>query len=143
VAGTVFLTAGCGGGGKKPVTKAEYEAQMQPIASRLASTAGALTSATTKKAGIDALTKLEVALTEAAKQLDQITPPANVAKAHAQLTAAASEFATELEPLIAKLRAGAPSVYAVLFSVTSLKGFKALQNVQRAYAAQGYRFSAS
>jgi len=28
----VSVAAGCGGGGKKPVTKAEYEAQMEPIA---------------------------------------------------------------------------------------------------------------
>ncbi len=64
------------------------------------------------------LEKVQGDLRNAEKELDAITPPADVKAPHEQLTSAVGEFADELGPVITKLKAGN---LAALNTVLTLK----------------------
>ena len=134
-----LLAAGCGGGGgPKPLSKADYVKQMTAIGKSLSTSIGTLGSVTTPSKAATALAKVQTDLRAAVKRLDAITPPADVKTAHQQLATAVSEFADELGPVITKLKAGNLSA---LSSVTSLKGLTDIQSAANAITKAGYKIS--
>jgi hypothetical protein len=135
----VGLLAGCGGGGgSKPLSKADYNKQMTAIGKTLSDAITELGTVTTAAAAATELAKVQVDLRSAVKQVGTMTPPANVKAQTQQLAAAVSEFASELGPVIAKLKAGN---LQALSSVTSLKGLKDIQTAAAAITKAGYTIS--
>ena len=133
-----LLAAGCGGGGgPKPLDKADYVKQMQAIGRNLSTSLNALSaSSSTPKKAAAALTKVQGQLNDAADKIDSITPPTDIAKPHKQLADAVREFASELTPLIKKVDGGNISALATL---TSLKGVSDIAAASNAIAKKGYK----
>ena len=153
-AALVLAAAGCGGGGgsgagttthaaaatTKPATsaplgKAVYVAKMKVIGRSLSKSVSTASVASTAKTAAAALTKLQEDLRAAAAKLDAITPPTRIAKEHAALTKAVRDFATELNPIITKLKHGS---LAARSSLGSLKALQEIQTASSAIAAKGY-----
>jgi len=136
-----IVAAGCGGGGSKPIDKADYEKQMQAIGLGLDKSLSSLTasSSTAPKAAI-ALTAVQTDLRTAATKLGAINPPTAVKTQHEQLTTAVREFADELDPLIKELKAGKLSALA---SLPTLKGLKDIQTASTAISNKGYKIGGS
>jgi hypothetical protein len=157
-AALVLAAAGCGGGGSSgtttttqaaaatttsttkpaksaPLGKAVYVAKMKVIGRSLSKSVSTASVASTAKTAAAALTKLQKDLRAAAAKLDAITPPAPIAKEHAALTQAVRDFATELNPIITKLKQGS---LAARSSLGSLKALQEIQTASSAIAAKGY-----
>ena len=67
-----------------------------------------------------------------------MTPPPDVAVPHKNLTAAVGEFADELDPVIAKLKAGK---LAALQTVGQMAALKKIGTATAAITAAGYKIS--
>ena len=131
------MVAGCGGGGgAKPLSKADYVAQMTAIGKSLSTSLNTMGSATDAKTAATSLVKVQTDLRAAVKKLDAITPPSDVKTAHEQLSKAVGEFADELGPVITKLKAGN---LKALSSVTTLKGITDIQTAANAITKAGYK----
>jgi len=132
------VVAGCGGGGgSKPLDKADYDKQMQTIGGGLTDDLNSLSSSTGSAAkAATALVKVQTDLRTAADQLDAITPPTAIKTEHEQLTKAVREFADELDPLIKDLKAGKLSA---LSSLATLKGLSDIQTASTAISKKGYK----
>ena len=76
---------------------------------------------------------------DAVKKIDAITPPKDVKDQHKQLSSAVGEFADELSPVIAKLKAGKETLTAGFTSVEALKGIKDIQSAAAAITKAGYK----
>jgi ABC-type glycerol-3-phosphate transport system substrate-binding protein len=135
--------AGCGGGGGSSNNSAQpfsdYETKMQALGAKL----GAAISATGNKnisanaAAIEHnLQHVQVLLRNAATKLEAITPPKDVADAHAQLIAAVREYATELGTIIKRLKGGAGR--NALAGIFTLPGIKAMQQASQTIEKAGY-----
>jgi hypothetical protein len=135
-AAAALLGTGCGGGGSKALSKTDYVTQMTAIGKGLSTSLNTLGTATTAKTAATGLTQVQVDLRAAVKKIDAITPPADVKAAHEQLSKAVSEFADELDPIIAKLKGG--NVQA-LTSIATLKGLKDIQAAAAAITKAGYK----
>ena len=134
----VALAAGCGGGGgPKPLDKADYVKQMQTIGHDLSSSLSGLSASTgsTAKAAT-ALAKVQTELRAAADKIESITPPADIATEHKQLADAVREFADELTAVITKIKGGDITALATL---TSLKGVSDIATASNKIAAKGYK----
>jgi hypothetical protein len=154
-AALVLAAAGCGGGGgsgagtttqaaatttakpakSAPLGKAVYVAKMKVIGRSLSKSVSTAGVASTARTAAAALTKLQKDLRAAAAKLAAITPPAPIAKEHAALTKAVRDFATELNPIITKLKQGS---LAARSSLGSLKALQEIQTASSAIAAKGY-----
>jgi hypothetical protein len=162
IAAAVVLAAGCGGGGGSketsgtataatatltttqattaataaPLGKSAYVKQMKAIGRSLSSSLASLGTATTASAAATALEAVQAELRKAADRIDAITPPASIKAEHAQLEQAVRDFAEELGPVIAKLKAGTMSA---LSTVPTLKGLQEIQAASSAIASKGYK----
>jgi hypothetical protein len=120
----------------KPEQKAAYVSRMKAIGRSLSTSLNSLGSATTAAKAAVALTSVQSDLRKAADRIESITPPVAVTAQHAQLAKAVSDFADELDPVIAKLRAGK---ITALQTVPTLKGLREIQAASTAIANKGYR----
>jgi len=137
-----LLAAGCGGGGggDEPLTKAEYQKEMQTIGTKLGTSLGSLGSATSPAKAATALKKVQGDLHDAAEEMDGITPPEAVSTEHENLVAGVREFADELDPIIGKLEKGNLQALA---SVTSLAALTKIQNASNAINKKGFKIGSS
>ena len=102
-----LLATGCGGGGgseSKPLTKAEYQAQLEQTAKEIGDKVGK-----TQK-DIDKMTDAELkqftdVVHEFADKLEEINPPAEVANLHKRLVQAMNDLADEFPDTAKKLKA--------------------------------------
>lgn len=130
------LVAGCGGGGSKPLSKADYVTQMTAIGKDLSSSLTTVGNPTTAKAAATGITQLQVDLRDAVKKLEAIKPPDDVKVQHEQLSKAVAEFADELDPVITKLKAGN---LTAIQSVMTLKALTDIQKSAQAITKAGYK----
>src|SRR5262249_6724734 len=79
-------------------------------------------------------------LRKAADRIESITPPEPIKAQHAQLAKAVRDFADELDPVIAKLKAG---TIAALQTVPTLRGLQEIQTASTAIASKGYKLGGS
>jgi hypothetical protein len=158
-AGLLLLVAGCGGGGKSnangtaagttteaaatttaaastPLPKAAYVNKMKAIGRSLSTSLSSLGAATTAAKAAVALAAVQTDLRQAADRIESITPPEQIKTQHAQLAKAVRDFADELDPVIAKLKAGAMTA---LQTVPTLKGLQEIQTASTAIANKGYK----
>jgi hypothetical protein len=88
VAVLALAAAGCGGGGGEPLSKADYEQQLTEIGTSLDQSSQALGDAfqaqDISKAG-DQIAAMQTDIRKLADQLDDITPPEDVADPHQDL----------------------------------------------------------
>ena len=153
VGATGLLAGGCGGSGKsstttttaaaattipaKPVTKLVYARRMVAIGTGLTNSINSVNPSTAAEAATS-LVKLQGDLRDAQKQLAALTPPADVAIPHRNLTAAVGEFADELAPVIVKLKAGK---LAALQTVGQMPALQKIGTATAAITAAGYKIS--
>jgi hypothetical protein len=136
LAGAVALVAaGCGGGGSKPLSKADYEQQMSAIGKSLTNSLNSLGTATSASKAATALKNLQTELEDAAGQMDAITPPDDVKTEHADLANGVREFGEQLGPIITKLEGGDMQAIA---GVTSLAALAKIQEASTAINNKGY-----
>jgi hypothetical protein len=137
VGASALLVAGCGGGGgEKPLSKAEYQKEMQTIGMKLGTSLTSLGSATSAPKAATALKKVQGELRDAADELDGIAPPEAVSSEHGDLVAGVREFADELDPIIGKLEKG--NIQA-LATVTSLTALAKIQSASDAIDKKGFK----
>ena len=154
VGATGLLAGGCGGGSKsstttttaaaatttvpaKPATKLVYSRRMIAIGTGLTNSINSVNPSTAADAATS-LVKLQADLRAAQKELAALTPPADVAVPHQNLTAAVGEFADELDPVIVKLKAGK---LAALQTVGQMAALKKIGTATAAISAAGYKIS--
>jgi len=161
-ASLLLIAVGCGGGGKSnangttggtegtttaktatttkatatPLAKAAYVTRMKAIGRSLSTSLSSLGSATTAAKAAVALTSVQTDLRKAADRIESITPPEPIKAQHAQLAKAVRDFADELDPVIAKLKAG---TIAALQTVPTLRGLQEIQSASTAIASKGYK----
>jgi hypothetical protein len=158
-AALLLVAAGCGGGSKSnagdtteattteaaatttaaaanPLPKAAYVNKMKAIGRSLSTSLNSLGAATTASKAAVALTAVQTDLRKAADRIESITPPEPIKAQHAQLAKAVRDFADELDPVIAKLKAG---TFTALQTVPSLKGLQEIQTASTAIAGKGYK----
>jgi hypothetical protein len=153
-----LLAAGCGGGSKSsnetteatttkaaatttaaaatPLPKKMYVNKMKAIGQSLSTSLSALNGATTAANAAVALTAVQTDLRKAAARIEAITPPEPIKTQHAQLAKAVRDFADEMSPVIAKLKAGQ---FGALQSVATLKGLQEIETASTAIATKGYK----
>ncbi len=119
-----------------PLTRAGYVKQVNSIAKRVGPVMNGLASSTSGADAAKRLRAAQVALRTTAVQLARITPPRNIRSAHARLVKSVKELATELTPIIAKLRAG--DVQALLAAL-SLKGIADARAAAAVITKAGYK----
>ena len=139
-----LVLAGCGGGGgksSKPLTKAEYQAKLEQIAEDVGAqlTTSASASKTPSK---EDLAEARKALNTFADELEQVTPPAEVAQAHRHLIDAMHRLRDDLEGIFKKVaEAKTPSA-----GISALFGAPAIQlllKAQQDFKAKGYDLNLS
>ena len=95
----VLLLAGCGGGDR--LSKEEYQGEVQGVGKTLGEALGGVD--TSSAGGLDEVggqvTGLQAALREAADDLDDLSPPADVEDAHEKLVDGIRGFADDLDQL--------------------------------------------
>lgn len=134
---TLFLVAQAAGSTSKPTLSSfEYSAKLARIVKADGKYMQKLDSVTTAKQGATMLVKLQGRLKAAVAMLDSFTPPVRVATLNQQLVKALSELRTELNPIVAELKAG--KVLPALLSVPKLKGLTALKTVSSELSLAGY-----
>jgi hypothetical protein len=132
-------TAGCGGGGSKPLSRADYLKQVNSIAEQPAPSESAIALAlTSPSAAATALTNAQAALKTTESKLSAITPPDAIKAQHDQLVKALGELANELPPVIAQLKA---SDLGALRKATSLKGVVDARAALAALTKAGYKIT--
>jgi ABC-type glycerol-3-phosphate transport system substrate-binding protein len=154
VGAAALPAGGCGGGGGSssttttasstttstsaaPLTKAVYARRMKAIGTDLTNSINGVNPSTAAEAATS-LVKVQADLRAAQRELAAMTPPADVVIAHRNLTAAVGEFADELDPVIAKLRAGK---LAALQTVGQLAALQKIGTATAAIAAAGYNIA--
>jgi ABC-type glycerol-3-phosphate transport system substrate-binding protein len=120
-----------------PLTKAVYARRMKAIGTDLTNSINGVNPSTAAEAATS-LVKVQADLRAAQRELAAMTPPADVVIAHRNLTAAVGEFADELDPVIAKLRAGK---LAALQTVGQLAALQKIGTATAAIAAAGYNIA--
>jgi hypothetical protein len=132
----VVVIAGCGGGGGggEPLSKEDYEAQMQALQTDLSASAAELQRAFSDPQDIEAmaagLNDAADLLDEASQSLDEISPPEDVADAHQVMvdkSASAAERLREFADSVAN-----SSVADLQESLTEFQNFEEFQELDTA-----------
>jgi hypothetical protein len=106
-----LLLVTCGGSSDEPLTRSQYEQQLQTTMDDLEAAYGDAGAATTGGGGakggrrsvaqiVDELRTSQVALRDAGNRLDEITPPEDLAATHDQLVAGVRDMADAVDLLI-------------------------------------------
>jgi hypothetical protein len=142
-AALAVIAAGCGGGGSSSSNDANggftpYEVQMQALGNSLASSL--LVTGTANRTATDTqivknLRKAQKALRAAAARLKRITPPPAARTGHQLLEKGVTEYADEIDGLIAGLKKGDRQA---IFDVTALKGVKDMTQGTHDISKAGY-----
>lgn len=111
-------------------------AKMKAIGRKLSGSLNPIASVTTAAKAATLLATAQTDLRDAADKIGAITPPKPVKSEHAQLEKAVRDFAHELTPVIAKLKAGKMSALSTL---PSLKGYQEILSASSAIASKGYK----
>jgi hypothetical protein len=102
----LLLLAGCGGDDR--LSKEEYQGEVQGVGKTLGDALGGID--TSSAGGLDEVggqvTGLQTALREAADDLDDLSPPADVEDAHEKLVDGIRGFADDLEQLAEAAESG-------------------------------------
>src|SRR5215471_16128082 len=139
-----LVAAGCGGGGGsessgKPLTKAQYQAQLQQLSNEVGAQLREKVGASTKLKKSD-IPKLQDSLQSFADRIEALNPPANVKDLHVRLVAAMRGLSDDLPSLVDDLdKASDPSA-----AIAALFGRKSIQNLltlQQEYKDKGYDIS--
>lgn len=136
-----LAVAGCGGGSSasKPLTKAEYQTQLQQLSSGIGSQLTGTIGASSKLEQSD-VPKLQKALRSFADDVESLTPPVAVEKLHTRLVAALRRLADDVPTLIGRVqKASDPS--AAIGALLGAKSVQDLVAIQQAYQAKGYDIS--
>jgi hypothetical protein len=137
------LLAGCGGSGNdetsKPLTKAQYQTQLQQLSNdvgaELRRSIGA--STTLKKSDVP---KLQRSLRSFARRVDALNPPMDVQDLHTRLVAAMRGLADDLPSIVSTIdNAKDPS--AAITALFGAKSIHSLIQLQQAYKDKGYDIS--
>lgn len=138
VAAVVLLAGGCGGHSSPPLTKTEYVKQVVKVRQGIEASLGTLTTLSGAPAAAVAVGKVQEDMRTAAKQLGEISPPTAIKAEHEKLTTGVSDFADELDPVIAKLKKGDLQALAAL---PNLHGFLEVRAAAIAITKAGYPIS--
>ena len=142
-----LVAAGCGGGGGgsgskssgPPLTKAQYQAQLQQLSNEVGAQLREKVGASTKLKKSD-IPKLQGSLRSFADRIEALNPPANVKDLHVRLVAAMRGLSDDLPSLVDDLdKAKDPSA-----AIAALFGRKSIQNLltlQQEYKDKGYDIS--
>ncbi len=136
-----LVAAGCGGSSSssKPLTKAEYQAQLQQISndigSQLKTSIGS--SKNLKKGDVP---KIQDALNSFADKIAAMKPPANVSDLNQQLAAAMKQLSNDLPGIISNLDS-AKDPSAAITALFGAKSLQALIKLQNEFKAKGYDIS--
>jgi hypothetical protein len=102
-----LLAAGCGGGGSssesKPLTKQEYQAQLEQTAKEIGDKVGKTQNDIGKMSDAD-LKQFADVVHEFADRLDKINPPTEVAGEHKRLVQAMNDLGDEFPDVAKKLK---------------------------------------
>jgi hypothetical protein len=139
---TSLAVAGCGGGGgsgktsSRPLTKAEYQAQLEQIAKDVAKSLSSASSSTKKlsKAEVDQLVK---AVHSFADRIQKVNPPAAVAALHTKLVQTMNDFADQFPDIARQLNEAQDASSAIAVFLGS-KPVQELIKLQNAFKAKGY-----
>lgn len=139
-----LVAAGCGGGGgdgssSKPLTKAQYQRQLQQLSNEIGAQLREKVGASTQLKESD-VPKLQDSLESFANRVEALNPPTDVEDLHVRLVAAMRGLSDDLPSLVADLdKASDPSA-----AIAALFGRKSIQNLltlQQAYKDKGYDIS--
>ena len=137
-----LVAAGCGSGGSsssKPLTKAQYQAQLQQISnhigSQLKTSIGS--SKNLKKGDVP---KIQDALNSFSDKIAAMKPPANVSDLNQQLAAAMNQLSSDLPGIISNLDS-AKDPSAAITALFGAKSLQALIKLQNEFKAKGYDIS--
>jgi len=144
-AALAVIAAGCGGGGGSSSSSNDasggfspYEVKMQALGTSLASSllvTGTANRTATNAQIVKNLRKAQKALRAAAAKLKAITPPAAARPGHQLLEKGVTEYADEIDGLIAGLKKGDRQA---IFNVTALKGVKDMSRGTHDISKAGY-----
>jgi uncharacterized membrane protein len=147
----VVVMAGCGGGGgggAEPLSKEDYQEQMQALQADLSASADELQQAFSDPQDIDAMSEgLNDAadlLDEASSSLDDLAPPEDVADAHQTMvdkSAAAAVKLREFADTVAN--ASLTELQESLAEFQNIEEFAELQSAVSEIQAKGYNIGAS
>jgi DNA repair exonuclease SbcCD ATPase subunit len=144
------VVAGCGGGGGggEPLSKEDYEQQMQALQEDLSASTNELQQAFSDPQDVDAMSEgLNDAaglLDEASQSLDDIAPPEDVADAHQTMvdkSAAAAEKLREFADTVAN--ASLAELQESLAEFQNIEEFTELQAAASEIEAKGYDIGGS
>ncbi len=140
LAGAVVLAlTACGGGGDggggTPLTKAEYEQQMQAIGQELSKALDTSSGATSAEEAASTVEGAQETLRESADKMDEMTPPEDIATEHDQLVDGVRAFADDLDGVIQALEDGDMQA---LTSMMSLDSIQQIQTASAAITSKGY-----
>jgi hypothetical protein len=142
LAAVALLAAGCGGGSSsssKPLTKAEYQAQLQQISDQIGAELKKTLGPSTKLKQSD-IPKLSDALRSFAGKIEALSPPTEVEDLHVQLVAAMRGLADDLPKMLAGLDT-AKDPTAALVALFGNPSIQALSKLQQEFKAKGYDIS--
>jgi hypothetical protein len=134
-----LLTAGCGGGGgseSKPLTKAEYQAQLEQTAKRIGDKIGKTQNDIDKMTGAE-LNQFTGVVHEFADELEKINPPAEVADLHKRLVQAMNDLADEFPDAAKKLK-GTKDPSEAISILFGMKAIGELIKLGNDFKAKGY-----
>jgi hypothetical protein len=143
-AALAVIAAGCGGGGSSSSSNdasggfSPYEVKMQALGTSLASSllvTGTANRTATNAQIVKNLRKAQRALRAAATKLKAITPPAAARPGHQLLEKGVTEYADEIDGLIAGLKKGDRQP---IFNVTALRGVKDMTRGTNDISKAGY-----
>jgi hypothetical protein len=147
----VVVMAGCGGGGgggDEPLSKEDYEQQMQALQSDLSASANELQQAFSNPQDVGAmsagLNDAADLLDDASSSLDDISPPEDVAAAHQAMvdkSAAAAEKLREFADTVAN--ASLAELQDKLAEFQDIKEFTELQTAVSEIEGKGYDIGGS
>jgi hypothetical protein len=138
-----LVAAGCGGGGDSssstPLTKAQYQAQLQHLSNEIGAQLREKVGASTRLEKSD-IPKLQDSLESFADKVEALNPPTDVEDLHVRLVAAMRALSDDLPSLVNDLdRASDPS--AAIAALFGRKSIQSLLTLQQAYKDKGYDIS--
>jgi hypothetical protein len=149
----VVVVAGCGDGGGatttgQPLSKEDYEQQMQALQEDLGATADELSNAFSNPQDVDAmaegLNQAADLMDEASKSLDEITPPDDVAEAHQTMIDKSATAATKLREFADTVaNASLSELQAKLAEFQNIEEFNELQVAVTEIQSKGYDIGGS
>lgn len=141
LAAAALLAAGCGG----PLSKAEYEKQVEKIGNKVDSSIDKLSPKADAPPSADDIAKAADSLNEAADELNRIEPPGDVAKAHGLMVKGLQHMASSFEKLANRLEGAKAdkermdTFFTFLNDKDAQKAIKELTEAQGLFAANGYK----